>query len=86
MTRTERQCAAIEKWKQSGCRGCIVAATGFGPVYAVTMQQSRLLEESNKLLSGNIGKSPNKDDTEINLEIKKSKSSYSVESEPSNRI
>lgn len=30
MTRTERQQLAIEKWKEAGCRGTIVAGTGFG--------------------------------------------------------
>ena len=30
MTRTERQRLAIERWKSSGCRGSIVATTGFG--------------------------------------------------------
>ena len=39
------------------------------------------IEESLELLSGNIGKTPEKDNTEINSEIKESESSYSVGSE-----
>ena len=39
-----------------------------------------------KLLSGNIGETPEVDNTEINSEIKESESSYSVEDEPKNRI
>lgn len=30
MTRTERQNLAIERWKQAGCRNCIVGVTGVG--------------------------------------------------------
>lgn len=38
-----------------------------------------LIEKSSELLSGNIGGSPTvEDNTEINLETKESKSSYSV--------
>lgn len=43
---------------------------------------SRSLKEFNELLQGKIGKTPLQDNTEINLEIKESKSLYSVESEP----
>ena len=39
------------------------------------------IEESSELLSGNIGKTPEKDNTEINSDIKESESSYSVEVE-----
>jgi hypothetical protein len=39
-----------------------------------------------KLLSGNIGETPEVDNTEINSEIKESESLYSVEDEPKNRI
>ena len=35
MTRTERQQLAIEKWKEAGCRGSIIATTGFGLVLAI---------------------------------------------------
>lgn len=38
-------------------------------------------EESKELLSGNIGETPGMDNTEINSEIKKSESSYSVDGE-----
>lgn len=44
------------------------------------------LEESKELLSGNIGKGPIVDNTEINSENKESESLYSVENEPINRI
>lgn len=45
------------------------------------------IEKSSELLSGNIGENPTvEDNTEINLETKKSKSSYSVEDETINRI
>lgn len=47
---------------------------------------SRSKEEFLELLSGNIGESPEMDNTEINSEIKESESSYSVESETTNRI
>lgn len=40
------------------------------------------IEESSEVLSGNIGETPNKDNTEINLEPKESKSSYSIGLEP----
>lgn len=43
-------------------------------------------EESYELLLGNIGEGPEKDNTEINLESKKSKSSYSVGNEPEKNI
>lgn len=39
------------------------------------------IEESSELLSGNIGETPEMDNTEINSEIKESESSYSVDSE-----
>lgn len=39
------------------------------------------IEESSELLSGNIGETPEMDNTEINSEIKESESSYSVEVE-----
>ena len=39
------------------------------------------IEESSELLSGNIGETPEKDNTEINSDIKESESSYSVEVE-----
>ena len=39
------------------------------------------IEKSSELLSGNIGKSPKEDNTEINSETKESESSYSVDSE-----
>ncbi len=41
-------------------------------------------EESLELLSGNIGETPEMDNTEINSEIKESESSYSVDGEPLN--
>lgn len=45
------------------------------------------IEKSSELLSGNIGENPTvEDNTEINLETKESKSSYSVEDETINRI
>ena len=40
--------------------------------------QSRLFKELNRWLSGNIGENPKKENPEINLESKESKSSYSV--------
>lgn len=43
-------------------------------------------EESSELLSGNIGRTPEMDNTEINSETKESESSYSVESEPDKNI
>lgn len=43
-------------------------------------------EESPELLSGNIGKTPEMDNTEINSETKESESSYSVESETEKNI
>ena len=42
------------------------------------------IEESSELSLGNIGETPETDNTEINSEIKKSESSYSVDSEPLN--
>lgn len=42
------------------------------------------IEESSELRSGNIGETPEMDNTEINSEIKESESSYSVDSEPLN--
>lgn len=42
---------------------------------------SRSVEEFTELLSGNIGETPEMDNTEINSEIKESESSYSVEVE-----
>lgn len=42
------------------------------------------IEESTELLSGNIGKNLEIDNTEINSETKESESSYSVEVEPNN--
>jgi hypothetical protein len=42
------------------------------------------IEESSELLSGNIGETPEMDNTEINSETKKSESSYSIDSEPLN--
>ena len=44
------------------------------------------IEESSELLSGNIGGTPDVDNTEISTETKESVPSYSVESEPINRI
>ena len=44
------------------------------------------MEGSHELLLGNIGEGPKKDNTEINLESKKSKSSYSVGNEPEKNI
>lgn len=43
------------------------------------------IEESSELLSGNIGETPEMDNTEINSEIKESESSYSVEVETNER-
>ena len=40
-----------------------------------------LTKELEELLSGNIGETPEKDNPEINLDSKESKSSYSVGSE-----
>ena len=42
---------------------------------------SRSVKEFTELSSGNIGGKPNQENPEINLEIKKSKSLYSVEGE-----
>lgn len=42
---------------------------------------SRSVEEFTELLSGNIGETPEMDNTEINSETKESESSYSVEVE-----
>ena len=39
------------------------------------------MQECIELSSGNIGETPEKDNPEINLDSKESKSSYSVESE-----
>jgi hypothetical protein len=76
LTRTERQKEILKKWIINKCKGTAVCCTGFGFVEAVP------IEESSELLSGNIGESPNQDNTEINSEITKgSESSYSVESE-----
>ena len=49
--------------------------------YEKYLEYCRLYEESYKELSGNIGETPEMDNTEINLEIKESESSYSVEVE-----
>lgn len=43
------------------------------------------IEESSELLSGNIGETPEMDNTEINSETKESESSYSVEVETMNK-
>jgi len=48
----------------------------------IPLTQSCLPKELDRVSSGNIGGGPQEDNTEINLESKKSKSSYSVESEP----
>ena len=42
------------------------------------------IEKSSELLSGNIGETPEMDNTEINIETKESISSYSVDNEPLN--
>lgn len=47
---------------------------------------SRSVEEFTELLSGNIGENPEKDNTEINSELKESESSYSIESETEKNI
>ena len=81
LTRTERQKEILKKWINNRCKGTAVCCTGFGFVEAVT-GKAVPIEESSELLSGNIGESPNQDNTEINSEITKgSESSYSVESE-----
>ena len=50
--------------------------------YEKYLEYCRLYEESYKELSGNIGKTPEMENPEINSETKKSESSYSVEGEP----
>lgn len=50
----------------------------------ITGYEAVPIEKSSELLSGNIGESPEMDNTEINSEIKTSESSYSVDSEPLN--
>lgn len=47
----------------------------------ITGYEAVPIEESSELLSGNIGESPEMDNTEINLESNTSKSSYSVDLE-----
>lgn len=47
---------------------------------------SRPIQEWIGLLSGKIGESPIQDNPEVNIEIKKSISPYSVDNETSNRI
>ena len=49
--------------------------------YEKYLEYCRLYEESCRGLSGNIGETPEMDNTEINSEIKESESSYSVEVE-----
>ena len=50
----------------------------------ITGYEAVPIEESSELLLGNIGETPEMDNTEINSEFKKSESSYSVGSEPLN--
>lgn len=50
----------------------------------ITGYEAVPIEESSELLSGNIGESPEMDNTEINLESNTSKSSYSVDLETQN--
>lgn len=50
----------------------------------ITGYEAVPIEESSELSLGNIGETPEMDNTEINSEIKKSESSYSVDSEPLN--
>lgn len=78
ISRDERQDLMVRRWLENKGRSSVVAATGFG---CHKKETAVLVEESLELQSGNIGESPIKDNTEINLEIKESKSSYSVEGE-----
>lgn len=75
VTRDERQEESRLNWIKSKCKGTIEACTGYG------FYQSRSVKEFTELSSGNIGETPETDNTEINLEIKESGSSYSVEVE-----
>lgn len=50
--------------------------------YPITGFEAVPIEKSSELLSGNIGESPEKDNTEISIETKESMPSYSVDSEP----
>ena len=52
----------------------------------VPLKDAVFVEESQTLLSGKIGESPSQDNPEVNIEIKKSISPYSVDNETSNRI
>ena len=53
-------------------------------LYEIFKHGSRSVKEFTELLSGNIGESPEMDNTEINLESNTSKSSYSVDLETQN--
>ena len=52
----------------------------------VPLKDAVFVEESQILLSGKIGESPIQDNPEVNVEIKKSTSPYSVDDETNNRI
>lgn len=73
-SRDLRQEQCIKSWLNAKGKGTIVGATGFGTL-------CRSVKEFTELLSGNIGETPETDDTEINSETKESESSYSVEVE-----
>lgn len=49
MTRTERQQLAIEKWKQAGCKGCLVGNTGFGKTRTALDAIERVLAKNPEL-------------------------------------
>jgi len=78
-SRDLRQEQCVRNWLLSKGKGCIVASTGFG--FIDFKNGSRSIKEFTESLSGNIGKTPEMDNTEINSEIKESESSYSVEVE-----
>ena len=85
VSRDERQEEVRQKWIKNKCKGTLVAATGFGRVWTgyISVNVSAVpIEKSSELLSGNIGETPEMDNTEINSETKESESSYSVDSEP----
>lgn len=75
-SRDKRQRLCVERWKAAKGKATVVGATGFG-----FELRSRSVEEFTELLSGNIGEASEMGNTEINSEIKKSESSYSVEIE-----
>ena len=46
MTRTERQNLAIDRWKQAGCRNCIVGVTGVGKTRIALMAIRRFFNKN----------------------------------------